>query len=103
DWSSDVCSSDLEAIELPGENSEPDQRKALPITKVTAMVSPRARPRPSMMPPMTPDLVKGSTTRHMTSQVVLPRPYADSLSMGGTSSNTSRMTAAMNGMIMIDR
>jgi hypothetical protein len=29
----------------------------LPITKVTAMVSPSARPSPSMMPPMTPALV----------------------------------------------
>ncbi|KAG1243173.1 hypothetical protein G6F65_022580 [Rhizopus arrhizus] len=63
-----------DAIELPGENSEPDHLKALPITNVTAIVSPSARPRPSMMPPMTPDLVKGSTTRHITSQVVLPRP-----------------------------
>ena len=29
----------------------------LPMTNVTAMVSPKARPKPSMMPPMTPFLV----------------------------------------------
>ena len=31
--------------------------KELPITKVTAMVSPSARPRASMIPPMTPTRV----------------------------------------------
>ena len=36
-----------------------------------------------------------------TSHVVQPMPYADSLSTGGTISNTSRITAAMNGMTMI--
>ena len=30
-------------------------------------------------------------------------PYADSFSTGGTISNTSRITEAMNGMTMIDR
>ena len=42
----------------------------LPITKVIAMVSPIARPRPSMMPPTTPALVYGNTTFDTTSQVV---------------------------------
>src|SRR3546814_1300988 len=58
------------------------------------MVSPRARPRPSMMPPMTPDLVKGSTTRHITSQVVLPSPYADSFSMR-SEEHTSELQSLM--------
>ena len=75
----------------------------LPITKVTAMVSPKARPRPSMMPPTTPVLVYGSTTLNTTSQVVEPSAYADSFSMVGVTSNTSRITEAMNGMIMIAR
>ena len=44
----------------------------LPMTKVTAIVSPSARPRPSMTPPTTPVLVYGNTTRHITSQVVAP-------------------------------
>ena len=38
-----------------------------------------------------------------TSHVVAPMPYADSLSTGGTISNTSRITEAMNGITMIDR
>src|SRR5689334_4308959 len=67
------------------------------------MVSPSARPSPSMMPPMTPTLVYGSTMFHTTSHVVHPIPYADSLSTGGTISNTSRMTDAMNGITMIAR
>ena len=44
----------------------------LPMTKVTAIVSPSARPRPSMMPPTTPVLVYGRTTFQTTSQVVEP-------------------------------
>ena len=36
-----------------------------------------------------------------TSQVVQPMPYADSFSTGGTTSNTSRITDAMNGITMI--
>ena len=39
----------------------------------------------------------------ITSKVVQPTPYADSLNTGGTVSNTSRMVAAMNGMIMTAR
>ncbi len=44
------------------------------MTKVTAIVSPSARPSPSMMPPTTPTFVYGSTTFHTTSQVVEPSP-----------------------------
>ena len=56
-----------------------------------------------MMPPITPAFVYGRTTFHTTSHVVHPRPYADSLSRAGVTSNTSRITEAMNGMIMIAR
>src|SRR5262249_46041859 len=59
-------------IDVPGARSEALMRWALPITKVTAIVSPSARPRPSMMPPTTPTRVKGSTMFHTTSQVVAP-------------------------------
>ena len=38
---------------LPGPNRLVEMRLVLPMTKVTAMVSPSARPRPSMMPPTT--------------------------------------------------
>ncbi len=56
-----------------------------------------------MMPPMTPTLVYGSTMFQTTSHVVAPMPYADSLSTGGTISNTSRITEAMNGITITDR
>jgi hypothetical protein len=47
-----------EVMLLAASNSDSDfSWLKLPITKVTAMVSPRARPRPSMMPPTTPVLV----------------------------------------------
>ena len=47
----------VDAIEFPGANKDADSRWALPITKVTAIVSPSALPKPNMMPPMTPALV----------------------------------------------
>ena len=61
-------------MDVPGEKSDVGMRLALPITKVTAMVSPKARPKPSMTPPMTPFWVYGNTTLRTTSQVVQPRP-----------------------------
>ena len=59
---------------VPGARIEAAILWALPMTKVTAIVSPRARPRPSMMPPMTPTRVNGRTTLLTTSQVVQPMP-----------------------------
>src|SRR5690606_26634457 len=41
-------------IVVPGMNNEGSMRCALPITNVTAMVSPSALPSPNMMPPITP-------------------------------------------------
>ena len=46
-----------DAIEVPGSSSEADSCIALPSTKVTAMVSPKARPRPRKMPPITAERV----------------------------------------------
>src|SRR6185437_6077494 len=80
-----------EEIVVPGARMEALMRCALPITKVTAMVSPSALPKPSMTPPTMPTRERGTTTFHITSQVVAPSAYPDSLSMGGTVSNTSRM------------
>ena len=49
---------------LPGEKSDTlSSRLVLPITNVTAIVSPSARPRPSITPPITPVRVYGSTMR----------------------------------------
>src|SRR5690606_40023311 len=92
-----------DAMELEGEKIDDGKLNAFPITKVTAIVSPSARPRPSIMPPITPFFVNGNTTFHTTSHVVLPKPYADSLSKGGTRSNTSRITAEMTRHDMKDR
>ena len=61
-------------IVVPGARIEPEILWALPITKVTAMVSPSARPSPSMMPPITPEREWGITMWRTTSQVVPPTP-----------------------------
>src|SRR5208337_342944 len=73
---------------------------ALPMTKVTAIVSPSARPRASITPPITPTRVKGMTMLPTTSKVVAPTPYAASFNTVGTVSKTSRDTAVMKGRIM---
>src|SRR5262249_14855105 len=57
-------------IDVPGANREGLIRWALPMTKVTAIVSPSARPSASIAPPTTPERAYGNTTRHITSQVV---------------------------------
>src|SRR5512146_3197013 len=50
-----------DAIVYPGANSEAEMSCALPITIVTAIVSPSARPSPRMIPPMIPERAYGST------------------------------------------
>jgi hypothetical protein len=68
-------------VELVGERGRDrvagrEQRRAdpyaLPMTNVTAIVSPSARPEPSMIPPITPTFVYGSTMFQTTSHVVAP-------------------------------
>src|SRR6266481_5836236 len=90
-------------IVVPGCRIEVLMRCALPMTKVTAIVSPSARPRPSMTPPTTPIRVYGRTTCQTTSVLVEPRAYALSLRIAGTVSNTSRMIDETNGSTMIAR
>jgi len=63
----------VEAIDAPGSSSEGESFSALPSTKVTAIVSPSARPRPRKMPPITAERVYGSTMSHDTSHVLEPR------------------------------
>ena len=60
-------------VEL-GSKIEADRRLALPTTKVTAIVSPSARPRPSMIAPMIETAACGTSTWRTTSQVVQPIP-----------------------------
>ncbi len=70
-------------------------------TMATAIVSPSARPRPSIEAEMMPERPKGITDIRMTSQRVAPRARAASSCMRGTCRKTSRLTLVMIGRIMI--
>ena len=70
---------------------------------VTAMVSPSARPRPSMEAEMTPALPNGSTAVRIISHWVAPRASAPSLWVTGVCANTSRDSAVTIGSTMIAR
>ncbi|CAM5728210.1 hypothetical protein SALBM217S_07475 [Streptomyces griseoloalbus] len=70
-------------------------------TVATAIVSPSARPRPSIEAEMMPERPNGSTARRMTSQRVAPRARAASSCICGTWRKTSRLTLVMIGRIMI--
>ena len=72
-----------------------------PIRSATAIVSPSARPRPSMVAPMIPGRLRGTTIERITSQRVAPRANPACRSVSGTAVNTSRTRAVMIGMIMI--
>ena len=74
-----------------------------PITWVTAIASPSARPRPSSEAAVTPEAVVGRTTPRTTSQRVAPRALAPSCISRGTARKRSREIEAMIGMIMIVR
>ena len=65
------------------------------------MVSPRARPRPSMVPPMMPPRPKGSTTERIMPQRVAPSARAASRSPGGAWEKTWRITAHDIGSTII--
>jgi|GEM_PF-3941951 len=66
----------------------------------TAMVSPSARPRPSIAPPMMPGRPNGSTAMRIISQRVAPSARAASRCDCGTWRNTSRVMAVMIGRII---
>ncbi len=74
----------------------------LPMTIVTAIVSPRARPKPSMIAPRIPLLPKPSATL-IASHRVAPRAYAASRWVKGTFFRISRATDDENGTTMIAR
>ena len=67
------------------------------------MVSPRARPRPSIEAEMTPGRPKGSTAVRMISQRVAPSASAASMCAVGVWAKTSRLRAVTIGRIMIAR
>ena len=65
------------------------------------MVSPSARPRPSIVPPMMPPRPNGSTTARTIPQRVAPSARAASFSPGGVCENTSRITEHAIGRTII--
>src|SRR5262245_33206220 len=66
----------------------------------TAIVSPRARPRPSMAPLITADLPNGRTVILIISQRVAPSASAPSWSLRGVCEKTSRATADTIGSVI---
>ena len=74
-----------------------------PITCVTAIASPTARPMPSRTAATRPPRVNGMITPRTISQRVSPRPYAPSFRSGGTLLKSSRLMLAVIGTIMIVR
>src|SRR4029453_3866869 len=87
----------------PESNSECGIFVSPPITCVTAIASPTARPMPRRTAATRPPRVNGTITPRTISQRVSPRPYAPSFSSGGTLLKSSRLTLAVIGMIMIVR
>ena len=69
--------------------------------KVTAIVSPRARPSASMAALITPGRPKGRTAVRIISQRVAPNAKAPSLCVVGVWAKTSREIAVTIGRIMI--
>ena len=66
----------------------------------TVIVSPMARPKPSMTAPMTPPRAYGMTTVRIMPQRVHPSAYAASRSPIGACENTSRARDVVIGMII---
>ena len=75
----------------------------LPISIVTAIVSPNARPRPSRLAPAIPGAERFSTAMRSISQRVAPSASAASFSPTGATAKTSRQMAVMIGSTMIAR
>ena len=69
--------------------------------RTTAMVSPSARPRPSIVPPMMPPRPKGRTTAVIIPQRVAPSASAASFSPCGVCEKTWRMTAQAIGITIM--
>ena len=80
-----------EAVRTPGER-----------IMATAMVSPSARPRPSIVAETIPDLPKGSTAMRIISQRVAPSASAASSCSRGVWRKISRVREVMIGRIMIE-
>ena len=75
----------------------------LPITIVTAIVSPKARPNAKITAPNIPEIPAGSNTLKIVSQRVAPKDIEPLRNSLGSAINTSRLIAAIVGKIMIVR
>ena len=85
----------------PGSKIESFSGVKFPITWLTAIASPSARPRPRITAATTPPRTVGMTTVFTISQRVAPRPIAPSSSSVGTPTKSSRQIDDVIGMIMI--
>src|ERR671925_1347196 len=85
----------------PGWKSDQWIATAPPITCVTAIASPTARPSPRMSAAAIPEREYGRTTPRIISQRVVPSASAPSLSSRGTPRKSSRETLETIGVIMI--
>src|SRR5208283_5902388 len=82
-------------------NSEGEILATFPITIVTAIVSPIARPKASTMAAIIPVRANGKTAVLMVSQPVAPRAVQASRWLRGTAVITSRITDDPYGIIII--
>ena len=85
----------------PGGNSDRLIELPPPITCVTAIASPNARPSPSSTAAEMPGAAYGIATLRIASQRVEPRASEPSERSRGTRLNSSRQIAEVIGMIMI--
>ena len=76
---------------------------APPITCVTAIASPSARPRPRIIAAAIPDRADGRITPRTISHLVAPSANAPSSNSVGTCRKSSRLMLEMIGTIMIVR
>src|SRR5256885_4966256 len=83
-----------------GEKRELEISGRLPMTIVTAIVSPSARPRASTAAPKIPALAAGRITLALVSHHVAPSATDDSRSPCGTARSTSREMAESVGRII---
>ena len=74
---------------------------AFPISIVTAIVSPTARPNPRMDAPISPVFAYGNIASRNISHLVAPSMYAASRCCCGTAIKTSRDTAETVGIIIM--
>ncbi len=82
------------------ENVKGDPTPGFDKIRVTAIVSPSARPRPSIAPLISPGRPYGSTASRIISHRVEPSAHAASMFSCGVRANTSRPIAVTIGKII---